>query len=494
MNKKKSIPALLALLVLAQTMTACGDQADTPADDTQSADTTAAQTTEAVDPRIQQKADYYAALNHTLPDEPITITFISDTDDIAVESENGEKLNDAMYRRNIEIEEKLGYKIVDLKEDNESQTPSKVKNSVLSGDGTYDIVSTRTYVIASLFSGAYLRDLNDFAALQLDQPWWNQTANENMSFGGVRYCGLSALCHRADTVCELVLMNKRIAEELDMEVPYQAVRDGEWTWEMLHEMIKQVPLDSNGDGKMDHTDIVGLVGQSQDVAAATIACGMTFFEKDADDMPVFTLNNEENTEKFETIFDFFNDDTYIYCVGLYNGIDWDYWGSKFLNGESLFMLEFPGNFSRFTNMEDDYAVLPMPKYNKEQDEYRTMTNLWHTSALCIPRVTTASDEDIGIVLDALSFLSYVDVEPMFAETYLENRYIRDEESAEMINIVLDTMYYDPCFAVYESWSYPINIPVLSLNTGTNTFASTVASQQKGIEKAVERSKNILDEY
>ena len=64
----------------------------------------------------------------------------------------------------------------------------------------------------------------------------------------------------------------------------------------------------------------------------------------------------------------------------------------------------------------------------------------------------------------------------------------------MINIVLDTMYYDPCFAIYESWSYPINIPLLSLNTGTNTFASTVASQQKGIEKAVEKSKKILDEY
>jgi len=492
---KKTLQTLLALLVLAQTMTACSGDGGTSAVDTGNAGAeTAAQTTEAVDPRIQQKADYYAALNRTLPDEPITITFISDTGDIAVEAENGEKLNDAMYRRNIEIEEKLGYKIVDLPEDSEANTPTKVKQSVMSGDGAYDVVSTRTYMIASMFSGSYLRDLNEFSALQLDQPWWNQTANQNMSFGGVRYCGLSALCHRADTVCELVMMNKRIAEDLDLEIPYQAVRDGEWTWEMMHTMMKQLPTDSNGDGKMDHTDVVGLVGQAQDVAAASIACGMTFFEKDADDMPVFTLNNEENTNKFETLFHLFNDETYVYCVGLYDGIDWDYWGSKFLNGESLFMLEFPGNFSAYTNMEDDYAVLPMPKYSREQDNYRTMTNLWHTSALCIPRVTTASDEDIGIVLDALSFLSYVDVEPTFAETYLENRYIRDEESAEMINIVLDTMYYDPCFAIYESWSYPINIPLLSLNTGTNTFASTVASQQKGIEKAVEKSKKILEEY
>ena len=494
MNFKKSLPALLALLVLSQTMTACGDSAEPTTAETESDILTAAQTEAPVDPRIQQKADYFAALDHTVPAEPITFTFISDTDDIAVEAENGEKLNDAMYRRNIEIEEKLGYKIVDIKTDIETDTVAKVKNSVMSGDGAYDAVSTRTYMVASLFSGGYLRDLNDFATLQLDQPWWNQTANQNMSFGGVRYCGLSALCHRADTVCELVLMNKRIAEELDMEVPYQAVREGKWTWEMLHSMIKQVPLDSNGDGQMDHTDVVGMVGQSQDVAAATIACGMTFFEKDADDIAVFTLNKEENASKFQTIFDFFNDKTYVYCVGLYKGIDWDYWGTKFLNGESLFMLEFPGNFSVYTNMEDDYGVLPMPKYDQAQENYRTMTNLWHTSALCIPRVTSVSDAEVGLVLDAMSFLSYVDVEPMFAETYLENRYIRDEDSAEMINIVLGSMYYDPCFAIYETWGYPINIPLTSLQSGTNTFSSTVAKQQKGIEKAIEKTKNYLENY
>jgi hypothetical protein len=136
----------------------------------------------------------------------------------------------------------------------------------------------------------------------------------------------------------------------------------------------------------------------------------------------------------------------------------------------------------------------MPKYDQAQENYRTMTNLWHTSALCIPRVTSVSDAEVGLVLDAMSFLSYVDVEPMFAETYLENRYIRDEDSAEMINIVLGSMYYDPCFAIYETWGYPINIPLTSLQSGTNTFSSTVAKQQKGIEKAIEKTKNYLENY
>ena len=500
-NTRRTLTCAAALLLLAQ-LAACasdgenGGTVDTKTDD---AGTTAAVTTEAVDPKIQQKADYYASITAELPSangETKEIHFISDTGDISVEAEDGEKLNDAMYRRNIEIEEKLGYKVVNY-EVEESEILSKIKNSVNAGDGAYDAISMRTYMIGGLFSGGYLQDMNDLENVNYYEPWWNQSANANLTFGGVRYCGLSSLCHRADSVCEMVLINKKMAENLDLEVPYQAAYDGKWTYDMLHEMMKMVPTDSNGDGQMDYNDVVGLVGQSQDITASVIACGMTYFVKDENDMPVFTLDKEENANKFEKIYDLFTDDTYAVIVGLCQGINddpWGYWGTKFLNGESLFMLEFPANLSGYTDMEDDYGVLPMPKYDESQAEYRTMTNLWHTSALCIPKVHAATEGEIGLVLDAMSFLSYVDVEPTYAETYLENRYIRDEESVDMMNIVIRSMYYDPAFALYESWSYPLGIPMEIAASGNNNFASTVASKKKGIEKAVESTKKVLEDY
>ncbi len=489
---KKATYALLAFLMAAQVV-ACGSDADNAKETANPGDTTASVQGE-LDSAAQQKKDFFDAMTSypAQNGETMEIHFLSDTGDVYVEAEDGEKFNDAQYRRNMEMEEKLGYKIIQT-ESGDPEIIDVVRNAVASGDTSYDVICSMTRLLGMMFKAGHLQDLNDLENVDFSNPWWNQASNDNLTFGDVRYCAISSLCHMTATTAELVLMNKVIAENLDIEVPYQAVRDGKWTYDMMNEMMAQLPTDSNGDGKMDYNDMVGLVSQHSDVNAVAIACGMDFFDKDDNDILRFILDNPENTDKFSMIYEFYRNPK-VASVGLNMDTDWTYWGEKFIDGEALFMLNFPTNLSANTDMKDDFAVLPMPKYDEAQENYRTMTSIYYTSALALPRVHGASENDIGNCIEALSFLSYVDVEPLFAQTYLENRYIRDSESVEMMNLAISSVYHDPGFAIGESLGGAFSIPESVAKKNSNTFASDVASKATAIKKAIEQVADILEDY
>ena len=113
----------------------------------------------------------------------------------------------------------------------------------------------------------------------------------------------------------------------------------------------------------------------------------------------------------------------------------------------------------------------------------------------VSSVNTITVSDIGTVLDAMSYLSYVDVEPTFAETYLQNRYIRDEESVEMLNIITASKQYDPGFVF--NWSSAITLPQNCVEQGGDKLASTIEKARKGIEagirKTVESAQDLMNE-
>ena len=495
LTKKLTAAAMLTLLLLQTASCASNDAGET--DDTNADNTPTV--TEAVteDPKLSQKRDYFASL------QPISaagaeIAFAAinlgseelGDNDIATAAENGAKMNDAVYARNREIEEKLGVKLVVNGFDSDSDLQSAVSNDTLSGEGFYDVISAKTTVQSVFFNNGYLADLSTIPNMQLDKAWWNQAANEAFTIAGTQFVLLSPLCHWADSVAWFVMFNKDLFEEYDLEDPYQLVRDGKWTLDAMYEMMKVIPLDSNGNGQNDSDDMFGCVAQMFDAVALTTAFGCNIFEKDANDVPQFVLPNGDNLDKMQAVADFFADTARTIAVDhkMYSGVAdrWNVlWANKFAEGKGLFMFNCPGNLSSFTDMEQDFGILPMPKYNEAQENYRTMTSLYFTTSLSVPKVHGADNGDIGTVLDALSYLSYVDVEPTFAETYLQNRHIRDEESAEMLNIITASKSYDPGFVF--NWSSAMTLPQSALNNGGDKLASTIEKARKSIEKAVAKT-------
>lgn len=503
MNIKKQIVMLLCALMLSQTLTACGkttEETSAGSDaETGIAQNTAdtAESLSAEELKKQDKEAYYASLPHVVEDGA-EINFISATwIDISAEEITGQKFNDALYNRNLEVEERLNVKIVDDVHDDRNEVLRAVKNNVSAGDGTYDVISSFTNQVSGMFVSNMLIDMNTVPNLRTDEEWWNQSANENFSFHHFRFCLISSLCQNADDVATILLFNKNMCVDYNIQLPYQSVRDGTWTFDRMWEMVDALPVDSNGDGAMDDRDIMGYVGQVHDIQAAMIACGVDFFNKDENDTPHFILQNETNVDKFNMLFDRFSDRTRACLVDGYTFAGelkgWDYWFDKFIQGEALFMLQYPGNMSQYLDMEDDYGVLPMPKYDETQENYRTMTNGSFTSCLSIPKIHDNDISDIGLVLEVMSYLSYVDVKPIYIENYLEQRFIRDEESAEMMMLAINTTYYDPGFAMSDQWGYPMAIPSSVVASGSNTLISSIERKIQSISNAIDKTAKAVEE-
>ena len=99
----------------------------------------------------------------------------------------------------------------------------------------------------------------------------------------------------------------------------------------------------------------------------------------------------------------------------------------------------------FRGMEDDFGILPLPKYNEKQEEYRTPLS----GASLMLGVSTLPDKDalefIGIITEAMAIKSHELLRSAVYETVFENQLTRDEESKKTMTLIVNGLYADFVF-------------------------------------------------
>jgi len=142
-------------------------------------------------------------------------------------------------------------------------------------------------------------------------------------------------------------------------------------------------------------------------------------------------------------------------------------------------------------MEDDYGILPYPKLDEAQQNYH-VNSMDNYSLLSVP--VTVSEEDlefVGHIVEALNIESKNSVFPAYYEIALTDKYARDMESVEMLEIIMDSRTYD--FSILHG-HYFAQLPYMFRNLlreKSTNFASTYAAAQTKMETGLE---NLLKEY
>ena len=88
------------------------------------------------------------------------------------------------------------------------------------------------------------------------------------------------------------------------------------------------------------------------------------------------------------------------------------------------------------NTDQEYGVIPMPKFDENQEDYRTLLHD-QFSVVAIP--TTVKDERLDMVsavIEAMASASYKIVKPVYYEETLRTKIAQDPQSAAM----MDTLY------------------------------------------------------
>ena len=140
------------------------------------------------------------------------------------------------------------------------------------------------------------------------------------------------------------------------------------------------------------------------------------------------------------------------------------------------------------NMQADYGILPMPKYDEAQDAYHSLIWQHYDSIIGIPK-SCGDATMVSAITEAISAESFYTVYPMFYETLLLNHAARDMESKEMLQIIFDSrqydigMIYDPTTFAWKLWA----------EIDSSTLQAHIASFQKVLEQATETFNEMVDQ-
>ncbi len=424
---KKTLALILALASLAMTMAACSN--DTSNDDsvnttdTTASDTTVAETEDTIVkdnlPEVDMDGMEFRILNG-----PST-----SWNTIMVSEQTGDIIEDAVYKRNSNVEERFNMKIVELTQDSSETLSGIATNNALSGDDIYDmaVITDRDALVFAQQGLALTFD--NLPYIDTSREYWSQSINEDISINNNLYFSYGDFNLTAYDYTFATFFNKRIAESLGVSDLYTEVENGKWTYDMFEEYAKLAVSDLNGDGAMDATDAWGLAMQDKHVLPSFwIAAGVKSITKDADDVPVFTAIGDE---KFATVID------KIFTMVKDNGLQHN--DAIFKDCNSLFTVGTIKGIIDNRDMQDDFGVIPLPKYDESQDVYYSRVG---GGALSVVPVTVKNAENISIIIEAMACESKNVLIPAYYEDSLKSKYSRDVQSEKMLDLIFENRVYD----------------------------------------------------
>ena len=348
-----------------------------------------------------------------------------------VEEENGEVLNDAKYKMELLTEDRLGVAI------EETLAPywdmlASVEQLVVSGDQTYGCVTMMDRFGLTLAQEGCILPMQTIPYVNLEAPYWGSQITKTLSVNGNSYFGVGSFNLRSfkDTAC--VMMNTTLAENFGITPPHDLVDAGTWTFDKMVSLGEDVTADMNGDGMLNEEDRYGL--GTFDIRSSPIimwlAADIHVVEKDTNDTPYLSVYGNE---KFVSVMEW----TYKNFV---SGMDLPQIGNDiFAEGQELFCVGYFSHIATLREMEDNFTVLPMPKWDETQVDYRSRTY----DAMCNMVPVTASDVNLsGAVLEVLACTGHNYIVPAFIENSLMQKYSRDAESVKSIQIAFDTRVVD----------------------------------------------------
>ncbi|MCL2771868.1 MAG: extracellular solute-binding protein [Oscillospiraceae bacterium] len=408
--------------------------------------------------------------------------------DIYAEQENGDPINDAVYLRNKTIEDKYNIKIVNLPE-NGDLTP-RASKSIKAGDDAFDLMCHGLSQITTLMTGGYLYDLKTFPYLDLTKPWWDQKAAEQLTMDGRLFATVSNYLITDKDATWILMFNKQVQKDYNLDDPYQLVKDGTWTMGKMLDMIKAVAKDLNGDGVMDQTDQWGLVSQYRNAMAFYNGAGEYIAKvNQSTGEPELTMFSQRAVDICDKILQLQSDKQITinaddYASKYPNDTVWD--GMQlvvFNTNRAMFYYAGMNRVTLLRDMATDFGIIPPPKYDEQQDGYYPSVEVGCTSSVAIP-VTVTDKDRTGIILEALTAESQYTLLPAYYDISLKTKFARDNESQEMLDLIFASRLYD--IAQVYNWGNVTDF-FNSLNKGTNTMASYWDKNEAKITTAMEKT-------
>lgn len=411
-----------------------------------------------------------------------------------IEELEGNTINSAVQERNNYLEETYGitFDVSAVK-----YPTDEVKLLIEGGTDDYDLISDSVDRLVKGISSRYYWALDD--VMNLSHPWWDVQAIESLALGSRHYLVAGDALLTDDDNTYLTLYNKDMYKTntalSDKGDIYQIVRDGEFTIDLYYEMCRAVSKpDENGTWGFNAT--YGNLSHAYGATVMMNGCNVATVKKNSDNELYINVMEQSAISAFDKVFELMSDSQNTQRAELIAGLSTtnpSQYGfaeleEMFVDGRGLFYNTTSTSISilKSANLDFELGVLPIPKYDKAQDNYCCTVNRYQSSALAIP-VTVPQDRlaTIGFALQALGFYN-ADVIRAYYQTTLQLQAVQSDDDAEMLDIVYNNRFYD-VGAIYE-WGSLVNLYGSVVGKGGgNTLVSTWESMETAVETAMEQA-------
>lgn len=492
---KKAIALFLVAAMLTGALSACGGSTENDTEtESGTVDTEPIETEpEETEPEETEPETLSTGLAEADYEEATICFLISDGEsgdtgwqnrEIAADEETAEAINDAVYRRNIFVEDKYNVKITwEYKHYNDM--PNTIRKMVKGGTAEFACCMETIGKASESGMNGHLYDLNTLDNFDFSAPWWDQTIRETSTIANRMFYAVGDLNMLTNDGTAAMFFNKQLIENYNLENPYTLVNEGKWTIDKYTEMTEVVTDDLNGDGILGKEDIWGSLSAQDTVWSLIVSCGGSMAYKDENDLPVFHTLDEHYVDILNKIAACSNvGKTYNAQYSAYNGGRPDTQDDIFGTNRALFESDTVRVIHNLREMETNFGIIPYPKYDEAQEKYISAINTFASSTVTIPS-TVQELEMVTCVLEEMACKSREMLRPAYYETTLQGQLARDEESTKMLDLIFANRVLD------LGWANKMGDVAATIVTeivkGTNDFASAF----KKIEKAGQEKANKL---
>ncbi len=451
----KHLTRVAAILLLAASLVACGDADNGP--DTNAPDTsTGTETATVSDEAMTTDIPHYEAIVPADTDFKEKVFKVASVDPVGndiiygfdFESDSADVVESAIFRRNRDIEDTYNMRFAHTYYTNWDALTPIMTNQATSGLDEYQLIMMINRRAFTAAVEGYLMPYSEIPYVDIKQPWYMQHVNEMLTVSNETIVAYTEECLNAYLQNSCVFFNKQVIADLDMENPYELVRDGKWTQDAFYSMAMEAVYDVNGNDKWSHIDgdRYGVVTEADFFFPSMwVGSGLNTIEKDKNDIPVYTApGNEKLISAISTLGDYVERPGF-YIDSFNNSMeggegDARLGGTKyFANGHALFRYGIVGQVEGLRDMKADFGILPTPKYDESQDKYYgRMIDGW----IHVPPTSVQDREMLGVMIEALGAESMNYVRPAYFEKALGSKLTRDPDSEEMLNLIFDNITLD----------------------------------------------------
>ena len=390
-------------------------------------------------------------------------------------SRDSDMVGSSIWYRNEHLKKNYNFKVVnELVPD----TYSKAQVMYDAQDDRYDLIIYRPDKALAHASMHYLININELPYIDYNHPAWNTSVNNDLKINDALYFTSNYFLLQDKDLTYALIYNETLAESFNITGVKDLVLGGNWTVEKFNEYVKLAKTAPTKANNVNNK--LGIVFDSSEYFASFFyGAGATIGTNT--DGKISLYDPEDAANRISTYCDTLFDSTVsVIPTTPVSGANPD-----FAKGDSLFCATYfyKSALVDISNSKTRTCVLPLPKYDGDQEYYYSFVSPTESSVFAIP-ITVEDPEMIAFFLQAISEESIT----TSYDAYIQMRVLDSYEGTRrrIATLIMSSQKFDIAAGLNAGNLYTVLTKDLP-EAKTNIYMDLYNSNKQNIETA-------LDEY